>query len=409
MKIMQKQLSLDRYPLAHWIQALQPSALQDLLAADNANMISFALGLPSEEFFPVGAFQRATAECLAADPTVLQYGTTTRRLKQHIVRIMHMRGVQCREEQIFLTAGAQQGLSVLSHLLLQFGGQIVTESLTYTGIMRVVAPLEPTMVTVPTSKEEGIDVNALEYRLRSGLRPAFIYLVADGHNPLGVCISRERQYLADLVQRYQVPLIEDDPYGFLSFETALPPVRAFNERWVFYVGSLSKILSPALRIGWIIAPEELISKLSAVKEAMDLDIATFAQHAATWFLDHEDLAAHLRGLQQGYRRRRDLTEAALKQHIPAEVSWCKPGSGMYFWLELPSCIDTGILLKRAVMEERVAFTPGHAFCADHARPVSNCLRVCFSHCPLERIEEGLGRLGRVIHRAGAESLFYQCA
>lgn len=395
---MQELLSLYHYPLANWIQALQPSALQDLLAAGNDNMISFALGLPSEEFFPVEAFQRATAECIAANPAVLQYGTTTSRLKQHIVRIMQMRGVQCREEQIFLTAGAQQGLSVLSHLFLQFGGQIVTESLTYTGIMRVVSPLEPTIVTIPTSKEEGIDVNALEYQLRSGLRPAFIYLVADGHNPLGVCISREkRQYLADLVQRYQVPLIEDDPYGFLSFGTALPPVRAFNDRWVFYVGSLSKILSPALRIGWIIAPEELISKLSAVKEAMDLDVATFAQHAATWFLEHEDLAMHLRRLQQGYRQRRDITEAGLEQYIPAEVSWCKPICGMYFWLELPSYIDTGALLKRAVMEERVAFTPGHAFCADPGCPASNCLRVCFSHCPLDRIEEGLTRLGRVLH------------
>ncbi len=388
---------VDHKALASWTQTLHPSPLQNLLAIGSDNLISFALGLPAREFFPLETFQQAVQHVLASGPDALQYGSTTRRLKQQIVHIMQLRGISCREEQIFLTAGAQQGLSLLTHLLLDPGGQVITETLTYTGILRVIAPFHPEIVTVPTSKEEGIDLHALERFLQTGARPAFIYLVADGHNPLGLRLSQEkRQYLAELVRRYRVPLIEDDPYSFLAYEPLLPPIRALEEHQVFYVGSLSKVLAPALRIGWIVLPEDLSSKMSAVKEAIDLDVATFAQHVATEFLDREDVPVHLRTLQNGYQQRRNLMRSALQRYLPPEISWQQPENGMYFWLELPAFADTKALLEQAITNEGVAFMPDYAFYAGKGACTSAGLRICFSYCPLDKIEEGIHRLSRLL-------------
>lgn len=390
----------EQKPLATWIRTLQPSPLQDLLALEDTNVISFALGLPAREFFPLDAFRQATQELLTNNADVLQYMAARPLLKQQIVRIMQMRGVQCRAEQIFLTTGAQQGLSLLAHLLIDPGDPVITETLTYTGMLRILAPLRPKIVTVPTSRQEGVDVHALEQLLRSGMRPALIYLVPDGHNPLGVCLSQEkRHHLAELVRHYQVPLIEDDPYGFLAYAPMLPPIRALEERQVLYVGSFSKVLAPALRIGWIVLPEDLGSKLSAVKEAMDLDSATFAQHVAAQLLQKEDFPAHVRTLQAGYLVRRDTTAAALQSYLPPTVRWTLPANGMYFWLELPPAVDTGALLKHALLTEKVIFMPGQAFCAEEMRPTLNGIRVCFSHCPLTDIEEGIRRLARVLGQA----------
>lgn len=384
--------------LADWTRIMQRSVLREMLAVvSRPGILSFAGGLPAPELFPTKEFAEAAAKVLREDPCALQYGPPFQPLKRHIVGLMKRRGVECREEQIFLTTGAQQGLDVLARLLLNPGGQVIMEEVVYTGVQQVVAPFQPEILTVPTDLDTGMDVDAVERLLREGAQPAFIYAISDAHNPLGVSLSMEKRHqLIALARRYGVPIIEDDPYGFLCYGSAAePPMRALDEQWVFYLGSFSKILAPALRIGWIVAPEALIPKLTVIKEASDLETSAFMQRSIAAYLDAGHLPHHLAQLCEAYGERRDTMLRALRAHFPAHARWTEPTGGMFIWVELPESVDTRNLLHRAIEEEQVAFIPGHAFsvAGDHA---SYCLRLNFSNAPPAQIEEGIARLGRAI-------------
>lgn len=387
------------FPLAGWALATKRSALQQMLSeASRPGILSFALGLPAAELFPTDAYARSVAHVLANDDRALQYGPPFQPLKAHVVALMAQRGVVCREENVFLTAGAQQGLSLLTRLLLEPGGQALVEEMTYTGFQQVLEPFQPEILTVPTDSDTGIDVDAVERLLARGTRPALIYTVADGHNPLGLSLSQaKRARLAALAREYRVPVIEDDPYGFIYYgDRPDMPLRALDEQWVLYVGSFSKILAPALRVGWLIVPEELIPKLSIIKESSDIDTNTLSQRAITNYLDGQHLPAHLARLRQEYRARRDAMLGALAEHFPPGAHWQQPTSGLFIWVELPGEVDTGELLKAAIETERVAFIPGQAFSVGQHRRGTNCLRLNFSHSSVERITDGVGRLARVL-------------
>lgn len=385
--------------LADWAARTRQSALQQMLtAASRPDVISFALGLPAAELFPTEAFARAAAHVLAEDPRALQYSPPLRSLKGQVVELMARRGVTCREEQVFLTAGAQQGMSLLARVLLNHGGRVVTDELTYTGFQQVVEPFQPEVLTVPADPRRGMDLGALEALLERETRPAFVYAIPEGHNPLGVSMSgADRARLAELAAAYQVPVVEDDAYGFLSYDGAnVPPVRAHDERWVFYVGSFSKILAPALRAGWLVVPEELTPALSVIKEASDIDTATFSQRLIAAYLAAGHLPGHVEALRREYGARRDLMLAALGEHFPPDARWNVPRAGVFVWVELARPVDTVRLLGVAIETERVAFLPGPAFSAGGSTRGGGCLRLNFSHCPPGRIEEGVARLAHAL-------------
>lgn len=394
----------ERARLAAWTRAVERSALQDMLAmSTRPGLLSFALGLPAAELFPTQAYGEALAHVLRDDPRAMQYGPQTRAMKSHVVRLMAERGVACDESQVFITAGAQQGMNLLTRLLLDAGGSVITEEVCYTGFLQIVEPYGPKLLSVPTDPLMGIDLDAVEALLAGGGEPpSFIYIVADGSNPLGVSLSREkRARLVGLARRYGVPVMEDDPYGLLSYVASPePPLRALDSEWVFYVGSFSKVLAPALRAGWLVVPEWLVAKLSIVKEASDIDTATLAQRAISAYLDAGHLPAHLAGLRREYGLRRDAMLAALAEHFPDGSRWSEPTSGVFIWVELPQPLDASALLIAAVEEANVAFIPGVAFRAPGARGVAaNCLRLNFSNCSPELIRDGIARLGRLL-RAG---------
>lgn len=384
--------------LARWARDLRRSALQVMLAeASRPGVLSFALGLPAPELFPAADFARSVEHVLAADPGALQYGPPSGRLKRQVVELMARRGVACREGQVFLTSGAQQGISILTRLLLDPGGAALTEEMAYTGLQQVLEPFRPEIITVPTDRATGIDVDGVEKVLAGGARPAFIYAISSGHNPLSVSMSLDkRRRLAGLAGRYGVPVVEDDPYGFLCYEEAPPPpIKVFDAEWVFYVGSFSKILAPALRVGWLVVPEELIPPLSIIKESCDIDTSTLAQRAVSHYLGEGHLAPHLERLRGEYRARRDAMLRALGEHFPAGARWGVPDSGIFIWVEMPGATDTVALLRQALERERVAFIPGRAFSVGGREAARNCLRLNFSNCPPAVIEEGIARLGRV--------------
>jgi len=384
--------------LAAWAQQTKRSELQRMLAlASGPGILSLALGLPAPELFPVAEFGQAAASVLANETRALQYGPPLQSLKTHIVELMSQRGVECRESQVFLTTGAQQGLNILSRLLLDPGGQMLTEELCYPGFRQAIEPYQPEVLTVPTDLETGMDVDEVEWLLTNGAKPAFIYVITEGHNPLAVSLSREkRQRLVRLARDFRVPIVEDDPYGLLEYEGKMePPMRALDANWVFYVGSFSKILAPGLRVGWIIAPESLMPTLSIIKEASDIDTSTFSQRIASAYLDAGHLPAHLEKLRTEYRSRRDSMLRALNEHFPFQARWRKPSSGVFTFVDLPRGLDTSELLRSSIEEERVAFIPSDAFAIGINSQVHG-IRLNFSHHAPAVIEEGVARIARIL-------------
>lgn len=385
--------------LAEWARNISPSALQEMLTeASRPGIISFALGLPAPEFFPAAAFAQIAGQVLATDARTLQYSPHLQPLRRQVCELMKQRGVECFEEQVFLTAGAQQGMSLLARLLLEDGGKVITEKFIYLGFQQVLEPFRPEILTVETDPETGMDVEAVESLLRSGHRPAFIYSITDGHNPLSVNLHpAKRERLVELAKAYHVPIIEDDAYGFLNYSEAMsPPLRALNDRWVFYVGSFSKILAPALRAGWMIVPPELIEPLSIVKESADIDTATFTQRLINAYLESGQFPAHLANLCAHYNSRREMMAHALEACFPNEARWNVPESGFFFWVELPATINLDRLFKVAIEREQVAFIPGNAFSVPGAGRQTQSIRLNFSNSTPERIEEGIARLAKVL-------------
>ncbi|MEW6736319.1 MAG: PLP-dependent aminotransferase family protein [Acidobacteriota bacterium] len=387
--------------LADRVYNSEATTLREMLSlAARPHIISFALGLPAAELLCRENFAEAATEVLRNDLLAMQLGPPFQPLKRHIVSIMAQRGVTCSEEQIFLTTGAQQGLNLLASLLLNYGQQVIIEETTYTGIHKVIEPFQPKILTVPAEPVTGMDIDALEAILKDGVKPAFIYTMADGHNPLGVSMTlANRMHLVALARQYQVPIIEDDAYGLLFYENQMsPPLRALEEEWVLYVGSFSKILGPGLRTGWLVVPSQLIPKLSIIKDYHDIDSCTLTQRTISAFLDTGALDAQLVKLQQTFRTCRDLMINALAKYFPADAYWQKPTSGVFIWVVLPNGIDTTELLKIAIEQEQVAFMPGSAFCIKDSYQATNCMRLCFTNCKPAQIEKGIAQLARAIQR-----------
>ena len=385
-------------PIARWARGLQASALQEMLsAATKPGVLSFALGLPAPELFPAAGVAEATAHVLSTDSKALQYNPPLASLKTHVVKLMAMRGVECTERQIFLTAGAQQGLNLLTRLLLDPGGRVLMEEHAYPGFQQVIEPYLPEKSVVPTSPQTGIDVDAVERILSQGIRPAFIYAIADGHNPMAVSMSlKKREQLVSLARDYAIPIIEDDPYGFLYYsERLLPPLRAFDPDWVFYLGSFSKILAPSLRAGWVVAPEELLPKLATVKEASDINAAPLTHRVIAAYLDSHNIEERLKMLREEYDKRRRVMIDTLREYFPASARWQEPSTGIFVWVELDEKVNTTELLRQALEKERIAFIPGNAFSVS-GEEGKNCMRLNFSNVTPPLIEDGIRRLARLL-------------
>ena len=389
----------EEIPFAAWTRQMAQSTLREILALlARPGLLSFALGMPAAELFPVRGYARAAGHVLDTDPDALQYGMPLRRLRAHVVELMARRGVACTEDEVFITSGAQQAMSLLGQLLATPGDTVVTEALVYDGMLGSMRPLQPRVLTVPSDPRTGMDLDALEALLAGGERPSLIYAIPEGHNPLGGSMpAPARRRLAELARRYRVPVIEDDAYGLLDYDDGAPPtLRSYDPRWVLYVGSFSKVMAPGVRVGWVVAPPAVVQRLSILKQGSDLDVSTFAQRTLSAWLDDGGFGEHLSHLRAAYAERRDAMLAALQAHFPAEARWTRPRSGMFVWVEMPEGVDTTELLRRAVEEAGVAFVPGRAFCAAGGIRGGGALRLNFSRVAPDQIHDGIRRLGQVL-------------
>jgi 2-aminoadipate transaminase len=382
--------------LAAWARASRPSPLQRMLSLTaRPGVLSFALGLPSPDLFPRDDVESAAAAVLRDDPLSLQYAPPLARMKTHIVQLMAARGLSCTENQVFLTAGAQQGMSLLARVLVEPRSRVIVEQLTYPGFRQILEPFDAEIVEIPTSASEGMDLDALARVLATGPRPVLLYTMSHGHNPLSISLAAaNRTRLTELCARYGVPIVEDDAYGFLQYGEALqPPLAALDANWVCYVGSFSKILAPGLRQGWLVVPEAYARALSIAKESSDIDMAPFTQRILAAYLDTGRLPTHIDLLRREYRTRRDAMLRAIETHLPA--ARCRiPEAGLFVWVELTHGVDTADILDRA-LQQGVAFLPGAAF-GQTAPDAARAMRLNFSLATVPIIEEGMARLGRAV-------------
>ena len=385
--------------LARSMAEVQLSGLREVMdLATRPGILSLAVGLPAADLFPMAALAEAAAHLLATDPGCMQYAAPLKPLKAQIAELMAMRGVRVRPEQVFLTTGSQQAMDLLCRLLADPGDQVLLEETVYDGIQLAVQRHDLKVLTVSTDVKTGIDVDQVEALLEHGARPSLLYVITEGHNPLGVSLSTEKRHrLVELARTYGVPILEDDAYGFLFYgREPEPPLRALDDKLVFYLGSFSKILAPALRAGWAVVPEELAPRLSMLKHGADLDTPSFSFRTISAFLEAGGMPKHLEEIRAEYRRRRDAMLNALDEHFPPGVRWNRPSSGMFVWVELPREMDATVLLRAAVETEKVAFSPGSVFASKEGGHARHCLRLSFANHTPARIEEGVRRLGRVI-------------
>jgi len=321
-----------------------------------------------------------------------------------ICRYTNRLGIGVDPSNILITSGSQQALDLLGKIFINCGDRIVVESPTYLGALQAWNAYDAEYVPVPCD-DSGMCIDQLEEALRTG--PKFIYVLPNYQNPTGVTLTLERRKkLVELADRYGVPIIEDDPYGQLRYEgDFIPPVELIDASMreqnghytgnVIYLSTFSKILAPGLRLAWVIAPTEVISKLITAKQGADLHTSTFNQMLAHEVSQHGFLDRHIPIIQETYRIRRDAMLESLEEHMPEGVSWTHPKGGLFLWVKVPEQLDTTVLFRSAV-EEKVAFVPGVPFFA--AGDITNTMRLNFSYQKPDVINEGISRLAKIIKK-----------
>jgi 2-aminoadipate transaminase len=386
---------------------MRSSAVRELLKlTELPDVISFAGGLPAPETFPVDRFATAFNKVMADHGArALQYGTTEgyTPLREMIARHSTRYGINIEPDNVLITSGSQQALDLIGKVFINPGDHILVERPTYLGALQAWNAYQAEYVSADID-DDGYVTASLDARIRTG--PKFIYALPNFQNPSGVTMSQaRRQALIELADHYGVPILEDDPYGQLRYEGEhVPPIVHLDSQFrstngarysgnVIYLSTFSKTLSPGIRLGWIVAPVEVIQKLVQAKQGTDLHTSTINQLvayevAAGGFLDH-----HVKTIRAVYRERRDTMLAALAREFPAGITWTKPQGGLFLWLTFPEWMNAADVLKAAIAQ-KVAFVPGESFFADGTG--QNTARLNFSNATPERIAEGVRRLARCL-------------
>jgi 2-aminoadipate transaminase len=385
------------------------SAIRELLkVTQKPGMISFGGGLPAPDVFPVERFGEACQRVLANHSAhALQYGETEgyAPLRELVAENMRRYGINASSQNVLITAGSQQALDLIGKLLINSGDRVLVEAPTYLGALQAFNVYGAEYASVPVD-EDGLQTDQLEDHLRSGVK--FMYILPNFQNPAGTTLSEPRRHeLVRLAEKYGIPVIEDDPYGQLRYEGEnLPSLvvldcklagrgNNFSSGNIIYLSTFSKTLAPGLRIGWIVAPPEVISKLAQLKQGADLHTSTFNQFLAYEVAKDGFLEQHVKLIRKVYSERRDVMLEALSEFFPPSVTWTHPKGGLFLWVTLPAGIDIQAIFKAAV-EQNVAFIPGDSFYGKDYSVTEGHMRLNFSNAKPDQIREGIRRLAKVV-------------
>ena len=396
---------LERYAglFASRTRVMKSSAMRDLMAITaRPEVISLAGGLPDTASFPPETFaamgNRIAAESCAK---ALQYGPTEGldETKECIAQVMAAEDMRVDLEDVMVTTGGQQVIDLVTKTLIDPGDVVIAEGPTYPGAVPSFSSYQADVVQIDTD-DDGMQVERLPEVLdrleREGRRPKFVYTVPTFQNPAGVTMSLERRrQLVRIAHERQLLVLEDNPYGLLRYEgSALPTLRALDEGlYVMYLGTFSKILSPGIRLGWVVAPPPILEKMNLGKQGADLCTSTLSQMMVQAYFEEGMWRDYVDSLNEVYRSRRDAMFDALAEFFPPQAEWTRPNGGLFLWVTLPDFIDTTDLLARA-LRENVAFVPGEAAYLDGRGRSS--MRLNFSGSDEDTIREGVRRIGEVV-------------
>ncbi|WP_419061769.1 PLP-dependent aminotransferase family protein, partial [Megasphaera sp.] len=380
---------------------LKASEIRELLKLTTMpEIISFAGGLPAPELFPTEDLKKVDEAVLTKEgQAALQYGTTegyTPLREQIAGRMKKSFMVDCTPENIVITSGSQQGLSLLAQIFLNPGDVVLVESPTYLGAINAFKLCGPEFVEVPTD-DKGIIPEELEKILaKYGDRVRMMYVIPEFQNPTGITWPMERRKaFMDIINRYDFPVLEDDPYGELRFDgDKVPSLKSMDTKGnIIFLGSFSKILMPGLRIAWMVADPTIIDKVVKLKQAVDLQSSSFGQRQTSFFIDMYDLDAHVAKIKELYKKRRNLMCDSMKEYFPEGITFTYPEGGLFTWVTLPEGMDAKELMPK-VLAKNVAYVPGGPFYPHGGN--ANHFRLNYSNMPEERIVEGIKRLAEVL-------------
>lgn len=395
-------------PFAQRLDLVETSAIRELFKLlGKPGIISFAGGFPDSAMFDVDGIRAAVDAALTEEPGgALQYGATEgyAPLREQLARFMGAKGVAgIKAEDLIVTTGSQQALDLVGKTLLEPGSKAIVEGPTFLATIQCFRLYGTELISAPIDGN-GVDVDRLEALIREH-RPKLVYLIPSFGNPSGATLTLERRKrVLELAVRYQTVIVEDDPYGELYFDAppppsllALTPQVPGSRDWLVYCGSLSKVLSPGLRLGWMIAPPALLAKATMCKQFSDAHTSTFAQATAARYLAAGRMPATLARVRSAYGQRAAVMGAALRQDLGAAVDFVAPRGGLFVWARLTGAggrpKDSDAFAKRAV-ESGVAFVPGAPFfCAE---PDHSTFRLSFATVGEDKIREGVSRLAAAL-------------
>jgi len=376
-------------------KGMQASFIREILkVTQQPEITSFAGGLPSPATFPVEIMQAAFDKVLSTNGKVaLQYGPTDgyMPLRQWIADSLSQNGAKISPEQVLMVSGSQQALDLIGKVLIDEGSKVLVETPSYLGALQAFSVYRPEFHSVP-SDEHGLIPSSLD-SIAEGAR--LLYALPNFQNPTGRSLSVERrQQLVETCARLNLPLIEDDPYGALSYTgQPSPKMIAMNPEGVIYMGSFSKVLTPGIRLGYVVAPLPMVRRLELAKQAADLHTAQLTQMVVHEVVKDGFLDKHIPTIRELYGNQCKAMLDAMDEHFPKEATWTKPDGGMFIWVELPKHINAMELLDEAI-KNKIAFVPGAPFYANE--PATNTLRLSFVTVPPDRIRAGIEVLGKLI-------------
>lgn len=392
---------LQRY--AACVRGMAASEIRALFAvASRPEVISLAGGMPFTAALDLEAIEEVVGQVIRGDGhTALQYGTGQGRdqLREGLTRVMLAEGVPAHPDDLVVTVGGQQGLELVTKVFVDPGDVVLAEGPTYVGGLGAFSSHEAEVRHVQMDAR-GLDPDALEDALArlaaEGRRCVFLYTIPNHQNPAGVSLSAERrEQVAELAQRHDFVILEDNPYGLLDFEgRTWPSLRELVPDRVVYVGTVSKTFAPGVRTGWVAAPRPVRDKLVMLREAADLCPSNLTQMVVERWLAGQPWAEQIKRFREVYRERAEVMLAAIAEEFPPECTWTVPSGGFYVWVTVPRGIDTSALLAKA-LQHRVAYVPGRGFYADGQG--GDQLRLSYSYPLPARIREGVLRLGELLH------------
>ena len=381
-------------------QTLQSSDIADLLAlTDKPEVISFAGGLPAPELFPIEEMKKVDIAIYEKEGRkAVQYGTTEGYvpLREEICRRMKNKFfVDCEPKDVVVTTGSQQALFILSQILVDMDETVCMESPSYMGAIMAFDPVRPKYIEVPTD-DKGIVPEQLDKILASDDSIRMIYVIPEFQNPTGITwpVERRKQFM-DVINKYDVTVLEDDPYGEIRYDIdKLPSLKSMDTQGkVVFLGSFSKIFMPGLRLGWIVANPQIVDKFIKYKQAVDLGTSTFGQRQAAYFCQMFDMEKHIKDICALYGKRRTLMYDSMKKYFPEGVTFTYPQGGLFTWVTLPEQLDAKEMMPKC-LAKNVAYVPGSIFYPNGGH--GNHFRLNYSNMPEDRIVEGIKRLGDVL-------------